>query len=65
MFRREADCRADGGQHGEQVEKDGGRTEALKAAGYTVIRFWNNDVLANTEGVLETIRLELLNAQGQ
>ena len=54
----------DGGQHGEQVEKDTLRTDALEAAGYTVIRFWNNDVLANTEGVLETIRLELLNAKG-
>jgi very-short-patch-repair endonuclease len=35
----------------------------LEAAGYTVLRFWNNDVLANTEGVLEMIRLALLNAK--
>jgi very-short-patch-repair endonuclease len=54
----------DGGQHGEQVEKDAARTKALEAAGYTVIRFWNNDVLANTEGVLKMIRLALLNARG-
>ena len=54
----------DGGQHGVQVEKDTLRTDALEAAGYTVIRFWNNDVLANTEGVLEMIRLAVLNAQG-
>lgn len=54
----------DGGQHGEQVEKDARRTLELEAAGYTVIRFWNNDVLKNTEGVLETIRLALLNARG-
>jgi very-short-patch-repair endonuclease len=53
----------DGGQHGVQVEKDAARTKALEAAGYTVIRFWNNDVLANTAGVLETIRLALLNAK--
>ena len=56
----ELDC----GQHGVQVEKDAARTEALEAAGYTVIRFWNNEVLANTEGVLETIRLAVFNAKG-
>jgi very-short-patch-repair endonuclease len=54
----------DGGQHGIQIEKDAVRTKALEAAGYMVIRFWNNDVLANMEGVLETIRLALLNAKG-
>ncbi|MBL0924292.1 MAG: DUF559 domain-containing protein [Sphingomonadaceae bacterium] len=55
----------DGGQHGVQVEKDAARTKALEAAGYTVIRFWNNDVLANTEGVLEMVRLAVLNARGE
>jgi very-short-patch-repair endonuclease len=54
----------DGGQHGQQTDKDAARTKALEAAGYQVIRFWNNDVLANTEGVLETIRLAVLNAKG-
>ena len=54
----------DGGQHGDQMEKDAARTLALQAAGYTVIRFWNNDVLANTGGVLEEIRLALINAKG-
>jgi very-short-patch-repair endonuclease len=54
----------DGGQHGVQVEKDAARTRALEAAGYSVIRFWNNDVLVNTEGVLETIRLAVLNVRG-
>jgi very-short-patch-repair endonuclease len=55
----------DGGQHGMQIGKDAARTKALEAAGYTVIRFWNNEVLANTEGVLEMIRLALLNAKGE
>jgi very-short-patch-repair endonuclease len=55
----------DGGQHGERIEQDAERTRALEAAGYTVMRFWNNDVLANTEGVLEMIRLALLNARGR
>jgi very-short-patch-repair endonuclease len=54
----------DGGQHGIQAEKDAARTKVLEAAGYTVIRFWNNEVLANTEGVVETIRLSVLNAKG-
>jgi very-short-patch-repair endonuclease len=55
----------DGGQHGVQTEKDAARTEALEAAGYQVLRFWNNDVLANTEGVLETIRIAVLNAKSR
>ena len=54
----------DGGQHSVAIDKDAARTLALEAVGYTVIRFWNNDVLANTDGVLEAIRLALLNAKG-
>ena len=54
----------DGGQHGVSIAKDAARTLALEAAGYTVVRFWNNDVLENTDGVLEEIRLALLNAKG-
>jgi very-short-patch-repair endonuclease len=42
----------DGGQH---VDEDPTRENWLVSQGYRVIRFWNNDVLANTEGVLETI----------
>lgn len=55
----------DGGQHGEQIEADAERTRQLEAAGYTVLRFWNNDVLANTEGVLEEIRRTLLIAKAE
>ena len=47
----------DGGQHNETL--DAPRTELIEAFGYRIIRFWNNDVLANTEGVLEVIRHEL------
>ncbi len=43
----------DGGQHDWRASIDQTRTEALAAAGYRVVRFWNNDVLANTEGVLQ------------
>ena len=52
----------DGGQH--TAEADAPRTAVIEAFGYRVIRFWNNDVLQNTEGVLEAIRRELLNARG-
>lgn len=44
---------ADGGQH--TVNRDAGRTSWLEAQGFEVLRFWNNDILANAEGVLETI----------
>ena len=44
---------ADGGQH--TPEKDTGRDQAIRSAGYTVLRFWNNDVLSDTDSVLETI----------
>jgi very-short-patch-repair endonuclease len=45
----------DGGQHSETTEADTKRTEILEAMGYLVLRFWNNDVLKNTDGVLEVI----------
>ncbi|HEY5209971.1 MAG TPA: endonuclease domain-containing protein [Stellaceae bacterium] len=43
----------DGGQH--SPERDDKRTRWLEECGYRVIRFWNNDVLENTEGVWETL----------
>ncbi|MFO0390086.1 MAG: DNA repair protein RecO [Alphaproteobacteria bacterium] len=45
----------DGGQHAEQQEYDDKRTAFLESKGYKVLRFWNNDVLGNIDGVLETI----------
>jgi very-short-patch-repair endonuclease len=45
---------ADGGQHNESLA-DTGRTAALEGRGWKVIRFWNNDILSNTDGVIETI----------
>ncbi|MBI4128324.1 MAG: endonuclease domain-containing protein [Parcubacteria group bacterium] len=52
----------DGGQHNEMTEKfkDENRTRYPKALNIRVIRFWNNDVLANKEGVYEQI-LEAIN----
>jgi very-short-patch-repair endonuclease len=54
----------DGGQHADSMT-DATRTAEIEAAGYTVLRFWNNDVIENIEGVLEAICLELLNARNR
>ncbi|MCB2051870.1 MAG: endonuclease domain-containing protein [Novosphingobium sp.] len=43
----------DGGQHSR--EADAARTSFLEEQGFCVIRFWNNDVLQNLEGVLKLI----------
>ena len=45
----------DGGQHGESKIEDAARTEFLQRAGLCVLRFWNNEVLRDTEAVTETI----------
>jgi very-short-patch-repair endonuclease len=45
----------DGGQHAEAIGHDEARSRFIEAQGYRVIRFWNNDVLTNTQGVLERI----------
>jgi very-short-patch-repair endonuclease len=45
----------DGGQHERDKERDADRTNALEAMGYVVLRFWNNDVMRNIDGVLEVI----------
>ena len=41
----------DGGQHDPESEQEVARTRFLNGEGYRVIRFWNNDVLSNPEGV--------------
>ncbi len=47
----------DGGQHGEEQNrlKDDERTKYLEHLGYKVLRFWNNDVLHNIDGVTDVI----------
>ncbi|QLC25825.1 endonuclease domain-containing protein [Parasphingopyxis algicola] len=49
----------DGGQHAERTEQDAIRTRFLEGEGYRVLRFWNKDVLSNTDGVLERIATAL------
>jgi very-short-patch-repair endonuclease len=43
----------DGGQHATRIAEDANRTKTLEAMGYLVLRFWNNDVMQNLDGVLE------------
>ncbi|MEO0031604.1 MAG: hypothetical protein RIS94_1362 [Pseudomonadota bacterium] len=51
----------DGGQHADNP-RDLERTRRLEAHGYRVVRFWNNDVLTNTDGVLQAIALAVAKA---
>ncbi len=46
---------ADGGQH-DNSESDGARDRYLQQQGFTVLRFWNTDILQNMQGVLSQIR---------
>ncbi len=48
----------DGGHHAENAA-DAARTQMIEAHGYRVIRFWNNEVLGNAEGVIAAILREL------
>jgi very-short-patch-repair endonuclease len=50
----------DGGQHAEKTVSDAKRTKFLESEGYRVLRFWNNEVLANIDGVLEVIQSTIL-----
>jgi very-short-patch-repair endonuclease len=45
----------DGGQHSEQVRYDTERTAWLESQGFSLLRFWNNQVLEETEAVKEVI----------
>jgi very-short-patch-repair endonuclease len=45
----------DGGQHAERTAQDLERTRFIESHGYRVLRYWNNDVLTNINGVLEDI----------
>jgi very-short-patch-repair endonuclease len=57
-FERKIIVEIDGGQHNEEEasKKDEERTTWLRGRDYQVLRFWNNEVLVNTQGVLEKIR---------
>src|SRR5690349_5393478 len=48
----------DGGQHSEEADLE--RTRLIEAEGYRVLRFWNNDILGNADGVHAVIAAGLL-----
>jgi very-short-patch-repair endonuclease len=50
----------DGGQHTGTAAYDDRRTRSLARRGYRVVRFWNNDVIENLDGVLSTIQQALV-----
>ena len=53
----------DGGQHADHFDSDAIRTRWLEAKGFCVMRFWNNEVLSNIEGVKLAIWNYLLKLQ--
>jgi very-short-patch-repair endonuclease len=48
----------DGGQHADSAA-DAKRDATMRDLGYRTIRVWNNDVLGNTDGVLQMLKSEL------
>ena len=59
-FDRKLVIELDGGQYAVRKERDIKRDNWMKDKGFEVMRFWNNEVLQNLEGVLETIRRRLV-----
>ena len=57
-FERKVVIEVDGGQHGAS-EADKIRDARLRAEGFQVVRYWNNDVLKNPEGVLTDLLARL------
>jgi len=56
-LRRKLIIEIDGGQHNKDANaaRDRIRDERLDALGFTVLRFWNSDVAADMDAVVETI----------
>jgi len=55
-FEKKLVIEVDGGQHAES-ESDKQRDDCLQGQGFQILRFWNNEVLGETESVLESILL--------
>jgi len=56
-FEKKIIIEVDGGQHAIETKKDTERDEWLRSQGFKVLRFWNNEVLTNTQGVLPACAL--------
>ena len=54
-FERRLIVELDGGHHQTQAAYDNERTEWLESQGYRLLRFWNNEVLGQTDGVAQVI----------
>lgn len=54
-FEKKLIIEVDGGQHMKNEHYDNQRTEWLQEEGFKVLRFWNHEVLENTDGVLQVI----------
>lgn len=54
----------DGGQHALDADRDAARTAWLETRGYRILRFWNNEMLENLEGVcgrvLQSLREQMV-----
>jgi very-short-patch-repair endonuclease len=59
-FEKKIVIEIDGGQHAILKEKDKKRDAWLDDGGFEVIRFWNNEVFENIDGILEAIRDKLI-----
>ena len=57
-FERRFIVEIDGSQHADS-QRDAGRDAVLKAEGFSVARYWNNDVLQRPSAVLEDILAKL------
>lgn len=55
-FEKRMVIEVDGGQHSIEKDKDVERDLWLGQQGFKVLRFWNNEVLQNPDGVFEVIR---------
>ena len=54
----------DGGQHAEQTAYDAARDHHIRKEGFGVLRFWNNEVVENLDGVLSVL-LDVLAARSK
>ena len=59
-FERRIVIEVDGGGHAFEKVKDNERDRWLRGEGFKVLRFWNNEVLQNIDGVLEVIEGHIL-----
>ncbi|MCL2338976.1 MAG: endonuclease domain-containing protein [Proteobacteria bacterium] len=57
----------DGNQHNEipNASYDKKRTQFLESQGYKVLRFWNEDILKNTDWVVDVIRNNMENRMNE